>query len=143
MPESFRRATLNPRATPRICGGSGGNRSLRYFADKGFRELTKIQNRMKSVDSMNSVQNCAHLPGFPKQRRESWPISSQNAEVESRNALECPANCRRDRSIEINGPPHLASVWLAATSTKTIQALVRSIFCRKSTGYCRAVFESS
>jgi len=71
------------------------------------------------------------------------PISSQDAEDEtqSRNALEYPANCRRDRSIEIDGAPHLASVWLAAASAKTVQAFERSIFCRKGTGYCRAVLE--
>ena len=85
-------------------------------------------------------------PGLatPDQRRASGTISSQDAEDEtqSRNALEYPANCRRDRSIEIDGTPHLAGVRLAAASAKTVQALERSIFCRKSTGYCRAVFES-
>ena len=40
-----------------------------------------------------------------------------------RNALEYPANSRRDRSIEIDGASHLASVWLAAASAKTVQAL--------------------
>ena len=38
--------------------------------------------------------------------------------------------------------PHLASVWLAATSAEPVQAFQRPIFCRKSTGYCRAVFKS-
>jgi transposase len=44
--------------------------------------------------------------------------------------------------IEIDGTSHLASVWLAATSTKIFQAFERSIFCRKSTRYSRAVSKS-
>jgi hypothetical protein len=43
----------------------------------------------------------------------------------------------------LHGTPHLASVWLAAASAKTVQALQQSVFCRKSTGYCRAVLEST
>ena len=100
----------------------------RFLAQGGVRTLRRVTPR----------------PPPPDQRRASCPISSQDAEGEtqSRNALEYPSDCRRDRSIEIDGAPHLASVWLAAASAKIFQAFERSIFCRKSTGYCRAVFES-
>jgi len=50
---------------------------------------------------------------------------------------------RRNRCVEIDRAPYLASVWLATASAKIFQALRRPIFCRKSTGYCRAVFKSA
>src|SRR5260221_10898999 len=83
-------------------------------------------------------------PPTPDQRRASGTISSQDAEDETpnRNALEDPANCPPDPRIENDGAPHLASVWLAAASAKTVQTFERSIFCRKGTGYCSAVFKS-
>ena len=49
----------------------------------------------------------------------------------------------RDAAVEIDGAPHLAGLWIGAASAETFQALDRSIFCRESTGYCRAVFESA
>jgi transposase len=57
--------------------------------------------------------------------------------------VEYSANCQRERRVEIDGAPHLAGFWLTAAPPKTFLALQRSIFCRKSTRYCRAVFESA
>jgi hypothetical protein len=48
-----------------------------------------------------------------------------------------------DTTIEINGAPHLAGFWFGTAPTAALQALERSIFCRESTGYCRAVLAST
>ena len=103
-----------------------------------------VATTVPGTGRVRTLRGVTPRPSPPDKRLASCPIVSQDAEVEtqSRNALECPSDCRRERSIEIDGAPHLAGVWLAAASTKTFQAFERSIFCRKSTGYCRAVLES-
>src|SRR5216684_2070720 len=48
-----------------------------------------------------------------------------------------------DARVEIDGTPHLAGLRVGAASAETFQALDRSIFRGESTGYCRAVLEST
>ncbi len=102
-------------------------------------------------EQLESLANSRSLPaGLVRRAKIILLSASGKTNVEIARQLETSKvtvslwpNCRRDRSIEIDGAPHLASVWLAAASAKTVQAFERSIFCRKGTGYCRAVLEST
>src|SRR5260370_37253885 len=80
----------------------------------------------------------------PDQRRACGAVGAQDPgdETKRRYALEYPANRSRDTRVEIDGAPYLAGLWIGAAPPETLQALDGSIFCRKSTGYCRAVFKS-
>ena len=82
--------------------------------------------------------SCAWAPS-PDQRRACGAVGSQDAghETQGWHPLEYSADCAPDAAIEVDGAPHLASIWFGTAPAAALQAIERSIFRRESTGYCR------
>ena len=140
--------------------GGTGESGQDYFAEC-FRQERTSRLRARWDDQRDGGQVAATIPGAggvriarrvaprpppPDQRRAGGPVGSQDAGNETAKTAthwsirQIAAETRVSKST-------VHRIWqafgLAAASTETFQALERSIFRRKSTGYCRVVFESA
>jgi len=126
---------------------ASGKTNLQIARQMGLTNATVGKWRRRFLEQDVSGLHDELRPGRPR------PISDERVAQLVRKTLETKPKdgthwsirqiAQQTRLSKSTVTSHLAGLWIGASSTETLQAFDRSIFCRESTRYCRAVLEST